>query len=91
LRHARFLLSLPLLLIAEMVTEQCMAPFLARLHRRKLVPEESLPKRAAALVSTRTMRESPVPEIVIVVLIYTVGLMYVSRHFSVVEVECICT
>ena len=84
--HARFLLALPLLLVAEVMTERCMAPLLARLHARALVPKESLFLLAVALESARRRRESWLSELIILLLVYCFGVPFAFYRLSGAEV-----
>ena len=84
--HIRFLLALPLLLIAEVVTEQRMRPLLARLFQRNLVPAESFPALRAATKSLERWRDSIVPEVLLVVFVYGFGILFIWRQLVAVEI-----
>jgi hypothetical protein len=72
--HVRFLIALPLLIVAEVTVQQRMGPAVRNLVARGIVTKEDLPKLAAAITSAQRIRDSFVAEIVIVVLIYSFGI-----------------
>ena len=81
--HARFLLAMPLLIMAELLVHQRMRRSLVQFHTRHLIPESQGSRFNAAIDSAMRLRNSLVAELVLVALVYSVGL--VSRDFIVVD------
>jgi hypothetical protein len=77
--HVRFLLALPLLVVAELVVHQRMRPMIGQFVRRGLVTDASLPQFEAALDSARRLRNSVLAEVALIVLVYAVGVPVVWR------------
>jgi hypothetical protein len=84
--HVRFLLALPLLVVAEMVIHQRMRPLVGQFVRRGLVPDAALPRFEAALASARSLRNSVLAEVALIVLVYAVGVPVVWRIRGAVDV-----
>ena len=77
--HARFLVSLPVLLMAEMLVYERIGPIIKHFVQRKLVIPDDLPRFNTAVNSALRIHNSVVVEIVFLVLVFTVG-MWVWRH-----------
>jgi hypothetical protein len=84
--HVRFLVSLPVLILAETIVHRRMRPIVEKFVERRVIPTEELPKFNRAIHSAMLVRNSVVVEIALVVLVYTVGI-WVWRHESAVDVE----
>jgi hypothetical protein len=81
--HARVLLALPLLLAAERLLFNRMRWTLPEFLRRELVPEAELPKFESAIASARRWRDSGIAGVVIILIVYFVGVLYLWRnHFA---------
>lgn len=80
--HTRFLLALPLFLYAERVLHLRMQQTVQRFLERGLIPEEQREKFFAAVESMRKMRDSLIPEILLVVFVYAVGVNVISRSVA---------
>jgi hypothetical protein len=72
--HARFLLALPLLIVAELTVHLRMRRLLAQFVARDLIPEADRPRVDAAIGSAMRLRNSIAAELVLIVLIYSVGI-----------------
>ena len=84
--HVRFLLALPLLVVAELVVHQRMRPLIGQFLRRGLVPDAALPQFDAALASATRLRNSVLAEVALIVLVYVVGVGVVWRSHAAVDV-----
>src|SRR5271167_2429355 len=71
--HARFLVALPLLLAAEVVVHTDIGPFLRTFVERDIVVGEDLPAFRSAVDSSLRIRNSFIPEIGLLIFVYTVG------------------
>jgi hypothetical protein len=77
--HVRFLVSLPLLILTEMIVRQRMRDVARNFVERKVVTSEELPKFYAVLNSTARVQNSLVTDIVLLVFVFTAGT-WVWRH-----------
>lgn len=71
--HVRFLLALPLLLIAELVVHQRIRLVVRQFVERGIVPPQACPEFDATISSAMRLRNSMVIEILLIVLVLTAG------------------
>lgn len=69
--HVRFLVALPLLLVAELVVHQRMRLIIRQFIERGIVPARLLPEFEAIIVSAMRLRNSVVIEVSLIVLVMT--------------------
>jgi hypothetical protein len=69
--HVRFLVALPLLLVAELVVHQRMRLIVRQFIERGIVPARSLPEFEAIIDSAMRLRNSVVIEVLLIVLVWT--------------------
>jgi hypothetical protein len=79
--HVRFLVALPLLIIAEVEVHRRMPLLMSQFAERRLVPEHALPRFEAALASALRLRKSVSADIFVVALVYGLGILLVWRHY----------
>jgi hypothetical protein len=72
--HVRFLVALPVLIIAELVVHNRISPLIRRFVERRIVKADDLPGFHAAVNSALSLRDSVVVEGVLLILVYTLGL-----------------
>ncbi len=77
--HARFLLTLPLLIIAELVVHQRMRPVVQQFVERGLISESIRPRFDAAIASAMRLRNSIVIEVLLIATVYAIGVGLVWR------------
>jgi hypothetical protein len=77
--HARLLLALPLLILAELVVHQRMRPLVRQFLERGLIPEVSRPRFEAAIASAMRLRNSITAEVLLIALVYVVGVGFFWR------------
>jgi hypothetical protein len=77
--HVRFLVSLPALILAEIIVHRRVRPIIKRFVERHLVTTEELPKFYASIDAAVAIHNSVITEIVILVLVFTGGLWF-WRH-----------
>jgi F0F1-type ATP synthase membrane subunit a len=75
--HIRFLVALPLLIIAEVIVHKRISAIVSQFTSRKLIPEESLDQFNKAISSAYRWRNSLTAEALMLVLIYFVGYQFV--------------
>jgi hypothetical protein len=71
--HARFLLALPALVIAEVTVHIRLSPVIRFFVTRQIVVEKDLPDFNAAVESTLRFRNSKVVELILAVLVFSLG------------------
>jgi hypothetical protein len=79
--HIRFLVALPLLIVAELVVHQRMRPLLQQFRERNLIPEHSMDRFDAAIASAFRLRNSVLAEVLLIVMVYGFGILIVWRHY----------
>jgi hypothetical protein len=79
--QVRFLLALPLLIVAELVVHTRMRALVQQFLERRLVPEHARPQFEAAVASALRWRNSVVAEVLLIGLVYGVGVLVVWRHY----------
>ncbi|MCX7098818.1 MAG: hypothetical protein NTV43_13030 [Methylococcales bacterium] len=67
--HTRFLFTMPLLVIAERAIAPKLGVVIRHFFSSGLIPEDNLPRFRLAIVDALRWKESPIPELVILVLI----------------------
>ncbi len=83
--HARFLVTLPLLVVAELVVHQRMRPVARQFLDRELIPPSSRARFDAAVASAQRLRNSAVAEVALVLFVYGVGL-FAWPHYGALDV-----
>jgi hypothetical protein len=79
--HTRFLVALPLLIIAELVVHQRMRLVVQQFLERNLIPENALPRFEAAIASALRLRNSVLAEVLLIAFVYVVGVLIIWRHY----------
>lgn len=77
--HARLLLALPLLILAEVVVHLRMRPVVQQFVERGLIPDVSRAKFDAAVASTLRLRNSLTAEVLMLAFVYIVGVGLIWR------------
>ena len=72
--HARLLLALPLLLVAELVVHQRVGGVVQQFRERGLIPDSELPAFDAAIDSAMRLRNSIWAEVLLIAFVYIVGV-----------------
>ncbi len=75
--HVRFLVALPLFILAELVVHQMIRPMVRQFLERRLIPDTSRAKFDAALASARRLGNSVVAEVLLIAFVYVVGVVYI--------------
>jgi hypothetical protein len=79
--HIRFLVAMPLLIMAELVVHQRMRPLLQQFLERDLIPENAMARFEAAIASAFKLRNSVLAEVLLIAFVYGVGVLIVWRHY----------
>ena len=80
--HVRFLVVLPLFIIAELVVHQRMRFVVRQFLERNLIPESALPRFDAAIASALRLRNSVLAEVLLIAFVYGVGVLLVWRQYT---------
>ena len=81
--HIRFLVALPLLIVAELVVHQRMRFVVRQFLERNLIPETGLTRFEAAVASAYRLRNSVLAEVLLIAFVYVVGVLIIWRHYIV--------
>jgi hypothetical protein len=79
--HARFLVALPLLIIAELVVHQRMRFVMSQFLDRNLIPAHASEQFEAAIASAFRLRNSLIAELLLIGFVYLVGISLVWRQY----------
>jgi hypothetical protein len=80
--HLRFLVAVPLLIIAEPVVHRRMRPMVDQFQVRGLVQPRQMGRFADALSEARRLRNSVVAEILLVIVVYAVDVLVIWRRYA---------
>ncbi len=79
--HIRFLIAMPLLIVAELVVHRRMRPLLQQFIERDLIPDKAIARFEAAVASALRLRNSVLAELLLIAFVYGVGVLIVWRHY----------
>ena len=79
--HVRYLLALPLLIVAELVVHRRMRPLAQQFLERNLIPESAVPRFEAAIASAFRLRNSVLVEVLLIAIVYGFGILVVWRQY----------
>ena len=85
--HARLLISLPLIIAAELMVHQRMRNVTRQFLERGLIPEEARQQLDKAVASAKRLRNSVTAELLLVAFVYGVGVLFIWRRFGALEVS----
>ena len=80
--HIRFLVALPLLIVAELVVHRRMRLVVRQFHDRNLIPESGLPRFERAVTSAFRLRNSVLAEVLLIGIVYGVGIQVLWRQYA---------
>jgi hypothetical protein len=84
--HVRFLIALPLLVVAELVVHQRMRPIVRLFLERRLIADTARAKFDAILAAAVRLRNSVIAEVGLIAFVYGVGVMVIWRTQTAVDV-----
>jgi hypothetical protein len=79
--HLRFLLALPLLIVAELVVYERLRFVGREFLERNLIPENDMVRFEAAIASALRLRNSVLAELLLIAFVYIVGVLIIWRHY----------
>jgi len=80
--HIRFLVALPLLIVAELVVHQRMRFVVGQFLERNLIPESALGRFEAAIASALRLCNSVLAEVLLIAFVYVVGVLLIWRQYT---------
>jgi hypothetical protein len=80
--HVKFLVVIPLMVIAELVVHQRMRLVVKQFLDRNLIAEDDLPRFDAAIESAFRLRNSVLAEVLLIAFVYVFGVLIVWRQFT---------
>lgn len=80
--HVKFLVVVPLLIIAELVVHRFLRPIVAQFLKQGLLSESAKPRFDAAVASALRLRNSLLAEVLLLAFVYGVGILVVWRHYT---------
>ncbi len=80
--HIKFLVVVPLLIVAELVVHQRMRFVVKQFLERNLIAENDLPRFNAAIASAFRLRNSVLAEVLLIVFVYVVGVLVIWRQYT---------
>lgn len=80
--HARFLVALPLLIVAELTVHQRLRFVVRQFRERGLVPAGQSDRFDAAIAAAFRLRNSVLAEVLLIAVVYLVGVPFVWRHYA---------
>lgn len=84
--HVRFLLSLPILIAAEIIVHQRTRIVVGQFVAQGLVPDSLRARFQQAIENAMKLRNSIVAELLLIAFVYGVGIFVVWRYYMVLEV-----
>ena len=85
--HIRFLIVVPLLVIAELVVHQRLRPIAKAFLERNLIREDDFPRFDKAITSAFRLRNSVIAEVLLILIVYGVGVSVVWRQFTALSAD----
>jgi hypothetical protein len=85
--HIRFLVAVPLLILAELVVHQRLHPIANAFLERNLIPEAAMARFDEAITSATRLRNSVLAEALLIVVVYAVGVLVVWRHYTALDAD----
>ena len=79
--HVRFLVAMPLLLIAEVVVHGRMRPVVRQFLDRNLIPESAMMRFEGVIESAFRLRNSVLAEVLLIAFVYGVGILIIWRQY----------
>jgi hypothetical protein len=80
--HIRFLVVVPLLIVAELMVHQRMRPIARAFLDRNLIPDSGLARFDRAIRSAFRLRNSALAEVLLIIFVYVVGVLMIWRQYT---------
>ncbi len=83
--HVRFLVAMPLLIVAELVVHRRMRSVMQLFLERHLIPESAMTQFKAAIASALRLRNSVLAEVLLIAFVYGVGVLVIWRQYTAID------
>jgi hypothetical protein len=83
--HVRFLVALPLLIVAELVVHRRMRFVVTQFLERQLIPESAMTPFEGAMASAFRLRNSVLAEVLLIAFVYGVGVLIIWRQYMILD------
>jgi hypothetical protein len=83
--HLKFLVAIPLLIVAELVVHRRIRPVVKQILERQLIPGSAMTRFDAAIASAFRLRNSVLAEVLLIAFVYGVGILIVWRHYTALD------
>ena len=83
--HARFLLALPLFIVAELVVHRRMRLVVGTFVKRGLLPDKARERFDAAIAAAMRLRNSVLAEVLLIALVYGLGVLFIWRRHTAMD------
>ncbi|ACC70274.1 hypothetical protein PPMP20_31920 [Paraburkholderia phymatum] len=83
--HIRFLVAVPVLIIAELIVHRRLRPIARAFVDRKIIPDVSVMRFDEAIRSAFRLRNSVAGELLLIALVYGVGVLVVWRQYTALQ------
>ena len=85
--HIRFLIVVPLLIVAELVVHLRLRHIASAFLERNLIPKDDLQRFDNAITSAFRLRNSIIAEVLLIAFVYGVGVLVVWRKFTAMSAD----
>ena len=83
--HVRFLVTVPLLIAAELVVHRRTRLVVKQFLERELIPESAMTRFHAAIASAFRLRNSVLAEVLLIAFVYGVGILIIWRQYTALD------
>ena len=83
--HVRFLVTIPLFIVAELVVHQRMRFVVKQFLERHIIPESAMTRFNAAIASAFRLRNSVLAEVLLIAFVYVVGILIIWRQYTALD------
>jgi hypothetical protein len=83
--HVRYLITLPLLIVAELIVHRRMRSLVQQFLERNLIPASAMARFEGAIAAAFRLRNSALAEILLIALVYGFGILVVWRQYMALD------
>ena len=83
--HVRFLVAMPLLIVAELLVHQRLRLVVKQFLAQDLIPASAMPRFEAAITAVFRLRDSVLAELLLFAFVYVVGILIVWRNYIAID------
>lgn len=85
--HIRFLVSMPLLIVAELVVNRRIPSMINQFLERRLIPDAAMEQFNTAIKAVLRLRNSVLAELIMIALVYIIGILFVWQEYIALEAD----